>query len=104
MWILTLFSAAAALVNAIELLFKAFPGHGKVKKRTVMTAISDLLDTARKAGLEFDSVDLLGKLSQYIDDYVAIQHAAGIFTRAAGAIPEPAVQTPLDDRGVVDRS
>lgn len=104
MWILTLFSAAASLVNAMELLFKAFPAQGKVKKRTVMTALSDLLDAARKAGLEFDSVELLGKLSQYIDDYVAIQHAAGVFARGGASISEPTVQTPLDDRGVREPS
>ncbi len=104
MWLLTLFSAAATLVNAIELLFKAFPGRGEIKKRTVMTALSELLDAARRAGLEFDSIDLLATLSQYIDDYVAIQHAAGIFTRAGAPLTEPVVQTPLDDRGLRDSS
>jgi len=104
MWLLTLFSAAASLVNAMELLFKAFPRQGKIKKRTVMSAVSDLLDAARKAGLQFDSVELLGKLSQYIDDYVAIQHAAGIFVRSGAPAPEPAVQSPLDDRGLRESS
>lgn len=104
MWILTLFSAAAALVNAIELLFKAFPGQGQIKKRSVMTALAELLDAARRAGLSIDGEDLLAKLSRYVDDYVAIQHAAGIFARAGGSIPEPAVQVPLDERGLREPS
>lgn len=104
MWLLTLFSAAASLVNAIELLFRAFPGHGQIKKRTAMTALSELLDAARRAGLKFDGDDLLAKLSRYIDDYVAIQHAAGIFVRAGASVPEPAVRAPLDDRGLLEPS
>ncbi len=103
MWLLTLFSAAAQLVNAIEVLFKAFPGQGKVKKRTAMTALSDLLDAVRTAGLSFDSEDLLANLSKYIDAYVAIQHAAGIFAHA-GVVRESSGQVRLDDRGALESS
>jgi len=101
-WLLTLFSAAASLVNAIELLFNAFPGQGRIKKQSAMTALSDLLDAARKAGLSMDSDEVLSKLSRYIDDYVAIQHAAGIFARAGAPAGTPA-RTRLDDRDALDR-
>lgn len=83
MWLLSLFTAAGQLVNAIELLFKAFPGRGKIKKQTAMSALAQLLDAARKAGLAFNSEDLLGKLSKYIDAYVAIQNALGLFEHAS---------------------
>lgn len=104
MWLLTLFSAAASVVNAIELLFRTFPGQGEIKKRAAMTALSDILEAARRAGLKFDGDELLAKLSRYIDDYVAIQHAAGIFARAGASVSEPPAPTHLDDRGVLEPS
>ena len=100
MWLLSLFTAAGQLVNAIELLFKAFPGRGKIKKQTAMSALTQLLDAARKAGLAFNSEDLLARLSKYIDAYVAIQNVAWIFSHA-GAVREPSGQVRLDDRGAL---
>jgi len=78
MSLLQLLGLLPALINAVEVLFKGFPGQGTVKKDVVMKGIDGVVAVAGAAGVNTDGWSRIA--SQLVDDYVAVQNAIGTFT------------------------
>ena len=74
---LSVLSLLPGLINAVEGLFKAFPGSGSVKKSSVLTSLNTIITAANTLGAKIDAAFVNSTAGQIIDDYVAVQNALG---------------------------
>ena len=74
---LSIFSLLPGIINAVEGLFKAFPGSGAVKKSAVLSSINTVITAANTLGAKIDAAFVNSTAGQLIDDYVAVQNALG---------------------------
>ncbi len=77
MTLLGILGLLPTLINAVELLFMAFPGQGAVKKPLVLDAVGQLVTLATAAGV--NTAGWAETASGLIDGYVAVKNALGEF-------------------------